>query len=86
MSDLQQLQLAFFTVHHMSFFRHLRFLLRSAEEAIEKAPSLESLQNQATVTKAEVQAIRTQLADTIRQQALDHAQNAEEKDGRLNET
>ncbi len=69
-----------------SFYRHLRFLLRSAEEAIEKAPSLESLQNQANTTKAEVQAIRNQLADTARQQALDSAQAAEEKDGRLNET
>ncbi len=69
----------------MFIYRHLRFLLRSAEEAIEKAPSLESLQNQANATKAEVQAIQTQLADTARQQALDHAKTEEEKDGRLNE-
>ncbi len=48
-------------------------------------PSITELQNQATVTKTEVQAIREELAETKRKQALDHATIEEEKDGRLNE-
>ncbi len=67
-------------------FRYFRFLLRSAEEAISKAPSLEQLQNQATTTKAELQAIRNELAATTQKQNLESATSAEEKDGRLNET
>jgi len=65
--------------------RHLRFLLRSAEELINKAPTLEHLQNQATATKNELQAIRSELAATTRKQNLESAQSAEEKVGRLNE-
>ncbi len=48
-------------------------------------PSITELQNQATITKTEVQAIREELAETKRKQALDHATIEEEKDGRLNE-
>ncbi len=67
------------------YFRHLRFLIKSADEMISRPPSLTSLQNDATVTKAVVRAIQDDLATTKQQQNLDHAQNAEEKDGRLNE-
>jgi hypothetical protein len=67
------------------FFRHLRFLLRKADEAIQKVPTLTEIQNQATATNVVVQAIRTELASTTRKQSLDRASNAEEKDGRLNE-
>ena len=48
-------------------------------------PSLPDLQNQATVTQTEVQAIKSELAATTRKQALDHASLAEEKDGSTNE-
>ncbi len=68
------------------YFRYFRFLLRSAEEAISKAPSLEQLQNQAVTTQTELQAIRNELASTARKQDLESATSAEEKDGRLNET
>ncbi len=71
--------------YHISS-RHLRFLLRAAEEAINKAPTLEQLQNQAVAAKAELQSIRSELAATTQKQALESATNAEEKDGRQNET
>jgi hypothetical protein len=59
--------------------------LKSAEDLLQHQPTLTDLQNQATVTKSEIQAIRNQLATNTKQQALDHASQAEEKDGRLNE-
>ena len=65
--------------------RHLRFLLKSAEDMLSYQPSLPDLQNQATVTQTEVQAIKSELAATTRKQALDHASLAEEKDGSTNE-
>jgi hypothetical protein len=65
--------------------RHLRFLLRSADEAINKLPTLASLQTEVTVTKTVVSSIQAELADTKRQRELDHAKSEEEKDGRLNE-
>ncbi len=68
-----------------NFNRHLRFLLRKADEAIQKVPTLTDLQNQATATTTVVQAMRTELANTTRKQSLDRASSAEEKDGRLNE-
>jgi hypothetical protein len=61
-------------------------LLRAAEEAINKAPSLEQLQNEAVAAKAELQSIRNELTATTQKQALESATNAEEKDGRQNET
>jgi hypothetical protein len=60
-------------------------LLKSAEEMLKRTPTITDLQNQATVSKTEVQAIQSELAETKRKQALDHASLAEEKDGRLNE-
>jgi hypothetical protein len=63
----------------------LRFLLRAAEEAIQKPPSVAGLQAQATLAKGELQAIKTELASTVRKQDLDRASAAEERDGRLNE-
>ncbi len=74
-----------FNGYHI-FFRHLRFLLRAAEEAINKAPTLEQLQNQAVAAKAELQSIWNELAATTQKQAVESATNAEEKDGRHNET
>jgi hypothetical protein len=65
--------------------RHLRFLLRSAEDLIEKPPTLNEIQNEATATKAEIKAIQSELASTVQKQALDHASLEEEKDGRTNE-
>ncbi len=65
--------------------RHLRCLLKSAEEALQHQPTLVELQNQTSVVKTEIQAIRTQLATNTHQQGLDHASAAEERDGRLNE-
>jgi hypothetical protein len=59
--------------------------VKSADELISKPPSLASLQNEANATKAVVHAIQGELATTKQQQNLDHAQAAEEKDGRLNE-
>jgi hypothetical protein len=47
-------------------------------------PSLTDLQNQATVTQSEVQAIKSELAATTRKQAIDHISLAEEKDGLAN--
>jgi hypothetical protein len=66
-------------------FRHLRFLLKSAEDMLKHQPSLTDLQNQATVTQTEVQAIKSELAATTRKQAIDHISLAKEKDGRTNE-
>jgi hypothetical protein len=60
-------------------------LLKAAEDLLQHQPTVVDLQNQATVTKSEVQAIRNELATNKRQQALDHASQAEERDGRLNE-
>ncbi len=60
-------------------------MLKSAEEILQHQPSLTDLQNQTSVVKTEIQAIRTQLATTSQQQALDHASVAEERDGGLNE-
>ncbi len=48
--------------------------------------TLEELQNQATVSKAVIRSIQTDLAATKERQALSDAQAAEEKDGRQNET
>jgi hypothetical protein len=67
-------------------FRHLRFLIRSAEELIQTTPTLAGLKNETAIVKNEVRAIRTQLADVVREKDLDRATAAEEKDGRLNET
>ncbi len=67
-----------------TFLRHLRFLLRSAEDLINKPPTSTSLQTETTLIKGEVQAIRTELAETTRKQAIDRAKAEEEKDGRQN--
>jgi hypothetical protein len=52
---------------------------------IQKKPTITDLQNQAALTRNEVKAIQSQLADTTRNRNLDHARVAEEKDGRDNE-
>jgi hypothetical protein len=67
------------------YSRHLRYLIKAAEELIRTPPTLEELQNQNTVTKAVIRSIQTDLAATKEKQALDHAQIAEEKDGQTNE-
>jgi hypothetical protein len=72
-------------IHTFVILRHLRFLLKAAEEMLRHQPSLTDLQNQATVTKTEIRAIQTQLATNTKNQGLDHASSAEEKDGRVNE-
>ncbi len=66
-------------------YRHLRYLLRSSEAAIERAPTVHSLQAESTLTQGEVRALRTELASTVRKQNIDRATAAEEKDGRTNE-
>jgi hypothetical protein len=60
-------------------------LVRSAEELLNSQPSLSDLKNQQTVTTTVVKAIQSELASTTKNQALDRATVAEEKDGRLNE-
>ena len=67
-----------------TFLRHLRFLLRSAEDLINKPPTSTSLQVETTLIRGEVQAIRTELAETTHKQAIDRAKAEEEKDGRQN--
>jgi len=69
----------------ISFLRHLRFLIRTAEEAIQKVPTLTSIQNEATVSKAVVSSMQSELASLKQQRGIDHAKSEEEKDGRLNE-
>ncbi len=66
------------------FLRHLRFLIKSAEDMLKYQPSIVDLQNQASVTQTEIKAIRTELAATTQKQGKDHASIEEEKDGRLN--
>ncbi len=66
-------------------FRHLRCLIKSAEDILKHQPSLTDLQNQASVARTEIKAIQSQLATNAQQQKQDHASLAEEKDGRLNE-
>jgi hypothetical protein len=73
-------------VKKIDVFRHLRFLIKSAEDCLKREPSLVDLQNQATATSTVVRAMQSELAATRRQQDLDHAQVEEEKDGRKNET
>jgi hypothetical protein len=65
--------------------RHLRYLLKWAEELINKKPTLAELQNQATTSTAVTSAVRAQLAVVADNQDLDHARTQEERDGRLNE-
>jgi hypothetical protein len=65
--------------------RHLRFLLKSAEELTSKKPSLAELQNQATTSTAVTGAIQSDLSVVKENQLIDHATIQEEKDGRLNE-
>ncbi len=65
--------------------RHLRYLLKWAEELIAKQPSLAELQNQATTSVAVTDAIRAELTVVSTNQDLDHARTQEERDGRLNE-
>jgi hypothetical protein len=65
--------------------RHLRFLVKSSDELINRPPSLTSLQNDASATKAVVRAIQDELTSAKQQQNLVQAQQAEEKDGQLNE-
>jgi hypothetical protein len=67
------------------WFRHLRYLLKAAEELISKAPTVAELQNQATTSSAVTSAIRAELAVVVDNQKLDHAKTEEERDGRLNE-
>jgi hypothetical protein len=67
-------------------YRHLRHLLKCAEELVNKAPTLAELQNQATTSTAVTNAIRAELAVVADNQNLDHAKSEEERDGRLNET
>jgi hypothetical protein len=67
------------------WFRHLRYLLKAAEELISKAPTVADLQNQATTSSAVTSAIRAELAVVVDNQNLDHAKTEEERDGRLNE-
>ncbi len=64
--------------------RHLRYLLKWAEELVNKKPSLAELQNQATTSTAVTTAIRAELAVVADNQDLDHARTQEERDGRLN--
>ncbi len=59
--------------------------MKSADELINRPPSLTSLQNDASATKAVVRAIQDELTSTKQQQNLVQAQQAEEKDGQLNE-
>jgi hypothetical protein len=59
--------------------------VKSADELINRPPSLTSLQNDASATKAVVRAIQDELTSTKQQQNLVQAQQAEEKDGQLNE-
>lgn len=67
------------------FNRHLRYLLKWAEELAAKQPSLAELQNQATTSTAVTDAIRAELTVVSNNQDLDHARTQEERDGRLNE-
>jgi hypothetical protein len=67
------------------FFRHLRFLLKHAEELSSKKPTLVELQNQATTSTAVTSAIQSNLAVVAENQGIDHATIQEERDGRLNE-
>jgi hypothetical protein len=55
------------------------------ERLINSQPSVAELQNQVTATATVVKSIQTQLATNTKQQNLDHASAAEEKDGRDNE-
>jgi hypothetical protein len=64
----------------------LRHLIKATEELMRRPVTMEELQNQATVTKAVIRFIQTDLAATKERQALSDAQAAEEKDGRQNET
>jgi hypothetical protein len=65
--------------------RHLRFLLKSAEDLINKQLTVAELWNEVTASKAETSAMQSQLATVAANQDLDHASAAKEKDGRLNE-
>jgi hypothetical protein len=67
------------------FNRHLRYLLKWAEELAAKQPSLAELQNRATTSTAVTDAIRAELTVVSNNQDLDHARTQEERDGRLNE-
>jgi hypothetical protein len=72
--------------YYFKFFRHLRFLLKSAEELAASKPTLVELQNQATASKAVTGAIQSELQVLSSNQNHDHASAQEERDGRLNET
>jgi hypothetical protein len=67
-------------------FRHLRFLVKSAESLLNSQPTLAELQNQATVTTTVVRSLQTQVASNSQKINHDRASAAEERDGRLNET
>ncbi len=69
----------------INFFRHLRFVIKSAENAIANPPTLPSLSNTVAAQGAEIKAIKAQLATTTEEKDRDFAQQAEEADGRLNE-
>jgi hypothetical protein len=71
--------------HNFIIFRHLRHLVRSAEQAIANPPSVAALGNGVAAQGAEIKAIKTQLSKTTAEKDLDYAKLAEEKDGRLNE-
>jgi hypothetical protein len=66
-------------------FRHLRFLLKCAEELTNKKPTLAELQNQATTSAAVTGAIQSDLSVIKENQLIDHATIQEEKDGHTNE-
>ncbi len=70
---------------YLTIFRHLRFLLKSADELLAKKPTLVELQNQANTTTATTSALQSELAQVSANQNIDHASIQEEKDGRLNE-
>ncbi len=75
----------FFKISHLLLVRHLRFLLRSAEKAVENPPTISSLGNTVAAQGAEIKAIKTQLAKTTEEKDLNFAKFAELSDGLLNE-
>ncbi len=74
-----------YNLRYLICLRHLRHLLKTAEELINRAPTIAELQNQATTSTAVTSAIRAELAVVVDNQNMDHAKTEEERDGRLNE-
>jgi hypothetical protein len=72
-------------MNFICFTRHLRFIVKCAEELANKQPTLAELQNQTTASAAVSGAIQSDLSEVKENQRQDHATIQEEKDGRLNE-